>query len=150
VLINFYPEQRRAIYKTWGTRLAVNFSKRKEEVIQMPTEEIPPGTQDLLSGIYYFRLLKVQSGKMYPINIYYSQSNWPIEMNVEKSFVKEMRTRGAFQAFSVGITSDLNDFILGKRKFSVDLTADARRIPLEFKFGSAMGSIRGVIKSVPE
>jgi hypothetical protein len=71
-------------------------------------------------------------------------------MNVEELFPKEVRKKGTFETAAVSITSGLNEYILGKHKFLVYLTVDPRRIPLEFKVGTAMGNIRGIIQKIPE
>jgi hypothetical protein len=150
VVINFFPEKDKVVYKSWGTTDFVNFSKRREEIAVAPTSVIPDGTQDLLSSFYYFRLLKVGRDEAYPVNIYYNQANWPIQMKVENAFLREVRKLGSIEAVNVLIVSGLNDYILGKRKFSVCLSADSRRIPLEFKVGTAMGYIHGLLKELPK
>ena len=150
VVIDFYQRQKKATYKSWGTSDYINISRSRGEMSIKPTADIPEGTQDLLSSFYYFRLLKIDKGRSYPLNVYYQQTNWQISMNVEKFFLRELRKKGTLETIAVSITSSLNDFILGKHKFLVYLTADSRRIPLEFKVGTAMGPIHGIIQKLPE
>jgi len=150
VVIDFYQKEKKAVYRVWGTSDFLNISRRRQTVKIKPTSYIPEGTQDLLSSFYYFRLLKINKDESYPINVYYNEANWQISMQVEKVFLRELYKKGTFETISVSITSGLNDFILGRRKFLVYLTADSRRIPLEFKVGTAMGSIRGVIQELPK
>lgn len=150
VSIDFYPEEKKAVYKSWGTSEFIKISKVRDEMKIQPTTQIPKGTQDLLSSFYYLRLLQININQSYLLNIYYNEANWPLWMKVEETILREIRKKGTFEAIKVSITSDLNNFILGKRKFSVYLTADFRRIPLEFRFGSSLGSIRGIIQDLPK
>lgn len=52
--------------------------------------------------------------------------------------------------FKAVMDSELSEFILGKSKMVVYFTADSRRIPIEFKFGTGIGSVQGKIKSIPK
>ncbi len=151
VVIDFDQVRHRARYRSWGTSQVANLSGRKAPLIeQQPTSVIKDRTEDLLSAFFYFRTLPCEPGGEYPVNVYYSQSNWPITMKVGQPFVREMRKRGQFQVMNVMITSSLNDFILGKRGFKVCLTVDSRRVPLEFSIGSAVGELRGILRKLPE
>jgi hypothetical protein len=150
VVINFFPEKRKVVYKSWGNTDFVNFSNLRDAIVIEPTSEIPEKTQDLLSSFYYFRLSNIEKGGSYPVNIYYCEGNWPIQMKVEDTLVREMRKTGTFEAIDVLIASSLNEYIIGRHKFSVYLTADSRRIPIEFKVGTALGYIHGVIQELPK
>ena len=73
-----------------------------------------------------------------------------MKMQVDKPFFRELRKKGTFAVVKVYPVSELNDYILGKRNFSVYLTVDSRRIPLEFKLNTAMGPVRGIIQDLPK
>ena len=152
VRIDFDHEKNEARYESSGSVLFVKISplRQKIEAINPITTYIPKGTHDLFSSFYYFRILKIKEGQGYPVNIYYNQRNWPVKMQVEKPFSREMRKKGTFAAVKLSPHSELNDYILGKRNFSVYLTVDSRRIPLEFKLNTAMGPIRGIIQNPPK
>ena len=152
VTIDFDHEKNEAKYKSWGSALFVKFSpvRKKLETINPTTTNIPKGTQDLFSSFYYFRILKIKEEESYPVNIYYGQRNWPVKMKVDKPFFREMRKKGTFAVVKLSPLSELNDYILGKRNFSVYLTVDSRRIPLEFKLNTAMGPVRGIIQDLPK
>lgn len=152
VTIDFDHEKNEAKYKSWGSSLFIEFSpvRKKLETINPTTINIPKGTQDLFSSFYYFRILKIKEEQSYPVNIYYGQRNWPVKMKVDKPFFREMRRKGTFAVVKLSPLSELNDYILGKRNFSVYLTVDSRRIPLEFKLNTAMGSIRGIIQDLTQ
>lgn len=150
--IDFDQEKNEARYKSWGSNLFIILSNsRQKAVLDKPaTTNIPYGTQDLFSSFYYFRLIKIKEGKSYPINIYYDQRNWPTNIKIDKPFWKEIRKRGAFSLVKVYPSSDLNDYILGKRDFAVYITTDSRRIPLEFRLKTSLGPVRGIIQDSPK
>lgn len=152
VTIDFDHQKNEASYKSWGSGLFVKFSpvRDKLEVANPITTKIPKGTQDLFSSFYYFRIVKIKEDQSYPVNIYYNQRNWPLVMQVDKPFLKEMRKQGAFAVVKLSPVSELNDYILGKRKFYVYVTVDSRRIPLEFRMNTAVGPIRGIIQNLPK
>ncbi|HTZ11003.1 MAG TPA: DUF3108 domain-containing protein [Candidatus Margulisiibacteriota bacterium] len=150
VIINFLPEKKRALYKSWGTKEFVNFSKSRGEIKLEPTSIIPDMTQDLLSAFYYLRLLNIKPKGSYPVNIYYNQSNWSMYMQITEGFLREVHKRGSIEAVDVFIASELNDLIMGKNKFSVSLSTDSRHLPIEFKFGTAMGYVHGVLREFPK
>lgn len=150
--IDFDWEKNEARYKSWGSGAFIKISplRQKLEGIHPTTTRIPQGTQDLFSSFYYFRVLKIKEGQSYPVNIYYGQRNWPVNLKVDKPFLREIYKKGAFAVVKVYPVSELNDYILGKRNFWVYLTVDSRRLPLEFRLNSAVGPIRGIIQNIPE
>ncbi len=152
VTIDFDHEKNEAKYKCWGSMVFIKLSPQREklEAVNPVTTSIPKGTQDLFSSFYYFRVLKIEEGQSYPVNIYYNQRNWPVKMKVDKPFLREMRKKGVFAVVKVFPVSELNDYILGKRNFSVYLTVDSRRTPLEFRLNSAMGPVRGIIQGLTQ
>lgn len=150
ILIDFYPEEKRVVYKSWGEADFFKISDVRDDIIIQPTDEIPGYTQDLLSSFYYLRLLQIKVNQSYPINVYYNQANWSIAMNVEGTLLREIRKRGTFRALKASIVSDLTNFILGKRGFLVYLTVDPRRIPIEFKVDTSLGYLHAIIKAMPE
>ena len=148
VTIDFDHENNEARYKMWGSMVFIKLSpeRQKLEAVNPTSITIAKGTQDLFSSFYYFRVMKIEGEQSYPVNIYYNQRNWPVKMKVDRPFLREIRRRGTFAVVKVSPVSELNDYVLGKRNFSVYLTVDSRRIPLEFRLNSAMGPIRGIIQ----
>ncbi len=151
VLIDFDQEKNEAKFESRGSGLLVKISPVREEMKkERPINfKIAKGTQDLLSSFYYLRILEIKENQAYPINIYYDQRNWSVNMKVEKPFLKDIYKKGTFSVIRVYPDSDLNSYILGKRNFSVYFTTDSRRIPIEFKLNTALGPIRGVIQDLP-
>jgi hypothetical protein len=149
-LIDFDPQNNLADFKTEGSAGSYNISaarKRLNKIIP-PTNKIPKNTQDLLSSLYYFRFLNLEKGHSYSVNIYYERKNWDFSFIVKEPFLKDIRKKGTFVIFEISPNSQLNDFILGKRKFSVFFTADSCRIPFAFSFATGIGSIQARIQKI--
>ena len=151
VAIDFDIENNKASYRTWGTAHFVRLSKKRTEKQEpLPTPSISRGTQDLLSAFFYFRLIPMTQNHSYLISIYYNQANWPLTITTGVPFLREFRKKGIFPAIGISIASDLNEYVLGKHEFSLYLTIDPRRIPIEFKVGTSLGPIHGIIRNPPQ
>ncbi|MFA4842282.1 MAG: DUF3108 domain-containing protein [Candidatus Omnitrophota bacterium] len=152
-VIDFDPEANTANFISEGQggeqNLKIAPNRDKIESVNLTTEKIPAATQDLLSSFYYFRLQDIQEGSSLPINIYYNQRNWPVAMKVDKPFLREIRKKGAFCVVKVFPDSQINEYILGKRRFEVFVTCDPSRIPLEFKLNTALGPLYARLSNLP-
>lgn len=151
VCIDFDRENKKARYKTTGSQDQFEISSLRDEVgaKTATTLNILDDTQDLFSSVYYLRLLEIKEGQTYPVNIYYDQRNWLVHMKTGKLFFRDIRHKGTFAVFEASLDSDIGKFILGKSKMVVYFTVDSRRIPVEFKFGTSVGRVRGVIQEIP-
>lgn len=153
VVLEFDQENHLAKYSYFtpqGSAQVYNFFAKTHEsaATYSSTVSAPAGSQDIFSSLYYFRLLDVAPGKIYPITICYSDKTWNMDVRVSEPLWKEMRKKGTVPVFTANISSDLNYSILGKRKFSVIFTADAKRIPLEFSLGTMVGELRAVLQNL--
>jgi hypothetical protein len=151
VAVDFDQERNKAVFLRKGSNLTFKISPLRDTMkARIPiTDRIPYGTQDLLSSFYYFRHIDIKENQSYPINIYYDQRNWSMDMKVGEPFRREIRKKGTFYELKVSPDAELNNYILGRRKFSVYLTTDSRRIPLEFKLDTALGPISARIQNLP-
>jgi hypothetical protein len=152
---DFYPEKKQAKYTYYspgGPLESIEFPSLKKKVITDLVETVvsPVNAQDLLSSLYYFRLLKTGLNQEHPVMVAYERKNWPLKIKVEKLFWKDIYKKGHFALMQVSPDSDLNDQVLGKRKIYVVFTTDSRRIPVEFKLHSNAGYIRGIIRNLPK
>ncbi len=152
VLIDFDRGKKEVRYKQLGSAPLLDISAVRDQIAaSLPvTLKILDDTQDLFSSFYYLRFLELKENQKHNLNIYYAQRNWSVNAQIEEPFFKDMRKLGSFAAFGVSLDSNLGDFIVGKRKMLVYFTADARRIPLEFKLATSLGLIRGKIKNIPQ
>lgn len=152
IVIDFDRKKNEARIRREGSADSIHISSLREELGRdMPiTIEILGDTQDLFSSLFQFRLMQIKQDHSYPINIYYDERNWTINMKVERPFIKDMRKKGSFAVFKSLLESDLSSYILGKSNLYVYFTADSRRIPLEFHLGTGLGPVRGIIKNIPD
>jgi hypothetical protein len=149
IVIDFEQEKNRAIFSSEGSVPLFKISPERNKIEgKIPlTTKIPYKTQDLLSTFYYFRLSDIKADGSYPVNIYYNQRNWQMNIKVERPFLKDIRKIGSFPVVKISPDSLLNNYILGKRTLIVYMTVDSRRIPLEFKLDTALGQICAKIKN---
>lgn len=152
VVIDFNHQKREVKFKTEGFASGVQISKVRQQMeTSIPaTLKILNGTQDLLSSIYFLRLMEVKENQNYSISIYYDQRIWNLNMKVNRIFFKDIRNIGTFAVLEVYMNSDLITFILGRPNIFVNITTDSRRIPLEFKFVTGLGPVRGIIQNLPK
>lgn len=152
VIIDFDHKKGEVNIKNEGPASGVHIStlRAKLEEKVKPSLKIAPGAQDLLSSFYYLRMLGLEPGKNYPITIYYERRNWPVDIKIEEPFMRDFRRKGVFTVFKAAMDSSLSSFILGGRQLTVYFTADPSRVPLEFKFNTSLGPIRGIIQGRPQ
>jgi len=149
VEIDFDWEKQEARYKTQGSAYTIELSKARSEILSDTpnTLKIMNGVQDLFSSFYCLRLMDLEEGKAYKLMVYYDQKHWQLDIKPEEPFLRDIRDKGSFVVFGVSINSKLNEYVLGRRDIHVYLTADTRRIPIEFKFHTGIGLIRGKIRN---
>ncbi len=152
VEIDFDHKKNEALYRQSGSAPMWELSEVHDQVANsVPvTIKIFDGTQDLFSSLYYLRLLDLKQGQQRTINIYYEQRSWTLNAYIGVPFVRDIRHKGSFAVFEATLTSNLSKLVLGKSNMTVYLTADSRRIPVEFKFGTSLGTIRGIIQNMPD
>jgi hypothetical protein len=149
VSIDFDQENGTAQYTSEGGAEAIVLSQDMRDMYdKIPvTNQIPYKTQDLVSAFYHFRLLSIKENTDYAINIYYSERNWKTNFKIGAPYAQDFRKKGTLNVFTVKVSSELNDFIIGKRGFTVYFSDEPRRIPVEFVFNTAVGHIRCLLRS---
>lgn len=152
VRIDFDRRNHKAEYRVEGDAPFVHISELRDKMDkEKPTSsQILHEAQDLFSSFYYLRLLRLKEGGSYTINIYYAQRSWPVQIKIGTPFLKEFHKKPSKVLFPAYMTSQLNDFILGKRSIVVYFTADSKRIPIEFQMGTGIGALHGLIQNLPE
>jgi hypothetical protein len=137
VVIDFHPTKNRAIYQ----------DKVNKTTIPL---ELSEDTHDLLSNLYYLRLMKLELGKTYDLKILYGTQFWNVQIRVLDIENLEFYQLGNFDTFKVQIDTGLSKVILGKRHLTVFFTLDSRRLPLRFFVHSPIGPLRGQISNLPQ
>lgn len=111
--------------------------------------ELKEDMHDLLSSLYYFRLMEIKLEESYDLKIVYGTQFWNARIKVSEIEPLEIYRMGRFETFRSNIDTGLGEVILGKRKLTVFFTLDSRRIPLRFLVHSPLGPLRGQIISLP-
>ena len=105
------------------------------------TLEMPPGTQDVISCLYYARSeLSLQPGSLLTMNVYHDKKNRKLDVLVE-----EIETLsgpwGEVETARVLVVMPFQGLFLNKGNIRVWFTNDDRRIPVRMKAKVIIGSI---------
>lgn len=107
----------------------------KEEV------KIEPGTQDLISCLYYVRnVLPMKTGAAMSLNIHHDKKNRKVEVRVEKVETLE-GVWGKAETAEVLVVMPFQGIFLNRGNIRVWFTTDERRIPVRMKAKVVIGSI---------
>ena len=104
-------------------------------------QEMPPGTQDVISCLYYARReLSLQPGSSLTMNVYHDKKNRKLDVRVE-----EIETVsgpwGEIETARVLVIMPFQGLFLNKGNIQVWFTNDERRIPVRMKAKVVIGSI---------
>jgi hypothetical protein len=105
------------------------------------TFEMPPGTQDVISCLYYARSgLSFRPGSVMTMNVYHDKKNRKLEVRVE-----EIETVsgpwGEVETARVLVVMPFQGLFLNQGNIRVWFTTDDRRIPVRMKAKVIIGSI---------
>ena len=105
------------------------------------TLEMPPGTQDVISCLYYARSgLSLQPGSVLTMNVYHDKKNRKLDVRVE-----EIETVsgpwGEVETARVLVVMPFQGLFLNQGNIRVWFTNDDRRIPVRMKAKVIIGSI---------
>jgi len=105
------------------------------------TLQIPPGTQDVISCLYYARSeLSLQPGSFLTMNVHHDKKNHKLDVRVE-----EIETVsgpwGEVETARVLVVMPFQGLFLNQGNIRVWLTSDDRRIPVRMKAKVIIGSI---------
>lgn len=131
-IIEFDQNNHRAIYRSLLNNSVKEF-------------EIPVKVQDAASCFYYFRLLDVEVGKSYFLNVNCDEKNWQLEAKVLDAKPIELRKIGVINAFIVEPYPKFKGFFVKRGRVWAYFSADEGRVPLLFKMQSPWGIVTGEI-----
>jgi hypothetical protein len=111
------------------------------------TLEMPTGTQDVISCLYYARSeLSLQPGSVMTMNVYHDKKNRKLEVRVE-----EIETVsgpwGVVETARVLVVMPFQGLFLNRGNIRVWFTTDDRRIPVRMKAKVIIGSIEADLVS---
>lgn len=103
--------------------------------------EIPPGTQDIISCLYFARsTLSMQPGASLTMNVYHDKKNRKLDVLVEE--IENVRGPwGEIETARVLVVMPFQGLFLNKGNIRVWFTNDDRRIPVRMKAKVIIGSI---------
>ena len=105
------------------------------------TLQIPSGTQDAISCLYYARsMLPLKAGAALAVNVHHDKKNYKLEVRVEA--VETVKGPwGKREAARVLVVMPFQGIFLNEGNVRVWITTDDRRIPLRMKAKVVIGSI---------
>ncbi|MCM8791960.1 MAG: DUF3108 domain-containing protein [Candidatus Omnitrophica bacterium] len=101
--------------------------------------------QDLLSSIYYFRMMDIETKNDYNLKIFYGNQSWQINIKVDSIENMEIYRQGNFEVFKIKIETDLTQIILGTPRINVYFFNNTSRVPLVFFLRIPFGHLKGKI-----
>ncbi|TRZ93986.1 DUF3108 domain-containing protein [bacterium] len=154
VIVDFDQKNHRATYRHFaphGKAEVIAFPSMRKEIVNSckTIVPLPEDTHDLVSSLYYFRLMDIRENKDYSINVFYGQAGWNTDLKISKPYLKDFYKKGSFKIFEVSPRSDLTNLILGRRELTLYFTTDSRRIPIMITFNTAIGQFRAVAENLP-
>ncbi len=105
------------------------------------TLQIPPGTQDVISCLYYARSqLSLQPGSLLTMNVHHDKKNHKLEVRVE-AIETISSSWGKVETARVLVVMPFQGVFLNQGNIRVWFTNDDRRIPVRMKAKVVIGSI---------
>jgi hypothetical protein len=105
------------------------------------TLEMPPGTQDVISCLYYARSeLSLQPGSFLTMNVHHDKKNRKVEVHVEEIEIVS-GPWGEVETARVLVVMPFQGLFLNQGNIRVWFTNDDRRIPVRMKAKVIIGSI---------
>ena len=105
------------------------------------TLQMPPGTQDVISCLYYARsTLSLQPGSSLTMNVHHDKKNYKLEVRVEE-IETVSGSWGEIETARVLVIMPFQGLFLNQGNIRVWFTNDDRRIPVRMKAKVIIGSI---------
>jgi len=105
------------------------------------TVQIPPGTQDVISCLYFARSeLSLQPGSSLTMNVHHDKKNHKLDVRVEE-IETVSGSWGEVETARVLVVMPFQGLFLNQGNIRVWFTNDARRIPVRMKAKVIIGSI---------
>jgi hypothetical protein len=111
-------------------------------------DNIPECVQDPFSALYYFRMMKLQSGYVHKAILGHDNKIKEVACRVEKQ--ENVNTpAGKFLAWKVDVVSLMGDLFKNGGQFKIWFSADERKLPVSFKIKVNWGSAIGKLEKMP-
>ncbi len=132
----YYPDLGFTIYIKFGRKTKKTKEKRME---------IPPGTQDIFSAFYYFRLQEFSVGDTLTINVTADGRNYPANIVVHRTETIET-IFGEKECFVIEPILKGEAIFKQTGKILIWLTADEHKIPVKMSSKIIFGSFKAILK----
>ncbi|MBI4356028.1 MAG: DUF3108 domain-containing protein [Candidatus Omnitrophica bacterium] len=103
------------------------------------------GVLDPLASLYVLRWRPLPPGESLTLAVYSDEKVYQMEVKVLRRFSLELLRRGVFDCIEVEPLATFKGLLVKRGRARIELTDDARRLPLEVKLGTPWGAITGVI-----
>jgi len=108
-------------------------------------DEIPDCVQDIFSAIYWLRQQELNLGMRYKSTLGYDDRVKEVESLIEKKEWIETPV-GKFEAWRLNTVALMGGLFKGGGQFRVWLSADERKVPLQFEAKVVLGKVVGKLK----
>jgi hypothetical protein len=136
-------DQPKRRYHLQSYRLDKNLYEQKEG-------NLPPNVLDVLSSLYYVRVLPLAVGQSYTMDVLSGDKVYPLEVKVEKR-EKIKVAAGKFDTFQVEpLLRAPGIFISKGKKLEVWLTADERHLPVRMRTEVFIGHVSAELLPPPK
>ena len=132
----YYPDLGFTIYTKFGRKTKKTKEKRME---------IPPGTQDIFSAFYYFRLQDFSVGDTLTINVTADGRNYPANIVVHRTETIET-IFGEKECFVIEPILKGEAIFKQTGKILIWLTADEHKVPVKMSSKIIFGSFKAILK----
>jgi hypothetical protein len=132
--IDFYYRNNIAVWQYTGT---------KSRTIRLTKD-----AQDLLSSLYYFRLIGLSLGEEYPLDIVYNGQIWKLNAKIETLELLKMPHKKNIKSYTVKLSSKLSEHITGEQKIKIYFSIQQKHTPLFFNFSTKIGPLHGVLTNI--
>ncbi len=115
---------------------------KKDEV----KNNIPPCVLDPLSALYFYRLSQFKAGHLQTLLIGHNDKVKEVSARVEKQ-EKIKIPAGEYSAWRINVISLMGGLFKEGGQFRIWLSADEKKVPLQFEFKVRLGRVLGKLKS---
>ena len=133
----YYPDLGFTIYTKFGRKTKKPKEKRMD---------IPPGTQDIFTAFYYFRLQDFSVGDTLTINVTADGRNYPADIVVHRTETIET-IFGEKECFVIEPILKGEAIFKQTGKILIWLTADEHKIPVKMSSKIIFGSFKAILKN---
>jgi len=125
---------------------------RHRAVFTSPTSKkemvIPPGVQDALSCLYFFRTMDFEVGRTLFLDVNADEKNWELQVRVIREESLDIRHLGGFQTVKVEPVAKFEGIFVRKGRIFVWVTRDKLRLPVLMKSKVPFGSVSAALTKI--